>query len=66
MTEKKLRIRLVHSPIGHSVRQKRTVSSLGLRKMNQDVVRPDNPAIRGMLNKVQHLVQFEEIESPEA
>jgi large subunit ribosomal protein L30 len=65
MGAKKLRIKLVHSPIGHSMRQKRTVQSLGLRKMNQEVVRPDNEAIRGMLNKVAHLVEFEEIESSE-
>ncbi len=63
---KKLRIKLVHSPIGHSVRQKRTVQALGLRKLNQEVMRPDNAAIRGMIDKVIHLVEFEEIEAPEA
>jgi large subunit ribosomal protein L30 len=42
------------------------VKALGLRKMSQEVIRPDNAAIRGMLGKVEHLVEFEEIETPEA
>lgn len=62
----KLRIKLIHSPIGCSGRQKRTVQALGLRKLNQEVTRPDNVAIRGMLGKVAHLIEFEEIEAPEA
>lgn len=61
MSGKRLRITLTRSPIGHSVRQKRTVRALGLRKMHQVVERPDNAAIRGMLEKVKHLVEFEEI-----
>ena len=60
---KKLRIKLVRSPIGYSVRQKRTALGLGLRKMNQVVERPDNPAVRGMVNRISHLVQVEEIEA---
>ena len=59
---KMLRIRLVRSAIGYSVRQKQTVRALGLRKLNQVVERPDNPAVRGMVNKIPHLVQVEEIE----
>lgn len=60
---KKLRIKLVRSPIGYSIRQKRTVAALGLRKLNQTVVRPDNPAVRGMVNRISHLVKVEEIEA---
>ncbi len=60
---KKLRITLVRSPIGYSVRQKRTAIALGLRKIRQTVERPDNPAIRGMVGRISHLVQFEEIEA---
>ncbi len=60
---KKLRIKLVRSPIGYSIRQKRTVAALGLRKLNQTVVRPDNPAVRGMVNRISHLVQVEEIDA---
>ncbi|MGC9398968.1 MAG: 50S ribosomal protein L30 [Anaerolineae bacterium] len=65
MAAKKLRVKLVRSPIGHSWRQKRTVRALGLRKMHQEVIQPDNPAIRGMLAKVEHLVEVEEIATPE-
>lgn len=61
MEQGKLRITLVRSPIGTPKRQKRTVQALGLRKLNQTVERPDNPAVRGMLEKVAHLVEFEEI-----
>jgi large subunit ribosomal protein L30 len=59
-TTKMLRITLVKSPIGYSVRHKNTVRALGLRKMNQTVTQPDNPAVRGMLYKVNHLVVIEE------
>ncbi|HEY88608.1 MAG TPA: 50S ribosomal protein L30 [Thermoflexia bacterium] len=62
----RLKIKLVRSPIGYSVRQKRTVRALGLRKINQVVERPANDAIRGMIFKVSHLVQVEEIVNPAA
>ena len=57
-----LRIKLVKSPIGYSTRQKETVRALGLRRMNQVVEKADSPTIRGMLNKVSHLVEIEEVE----
>jgi large subunit ribosomal protein L30 len=60
---KKLRITLMRSPIGYSVRQKRTALALGLRKIRQIVERPDNPAVRGMVNRISHLVNVEEIEA---
>ena len=60
---KKLRITLVRSPIGYSVRQKRTASALGLSKIRQVVVRPDNQAVRGMVSRISHLVQVEEIKA---
>jgi large subunit ribosomal protein L30 len=60
---KKLRITLMRSPIGYSVRQKRTALALGLRKIRQIVERPDNPAVRGMVNRINHLVNVEEIEA---
>jgi large subunit ribosomal protein L30 len=59
---KRLRVKLVRSPIGYSVRQKRTVEALGLRKMQQTVEHPDNPAVRGMVERVIHLVEVEEVE----
>jgi large subunit ribosomal protein L30 len=57
----KLCITLVKSPIGYSRRQKGTVRALGLRRMNQSVVQEDNPVIRGMIFKVSHLVEVEEL-----
>ena len=39
-----------------------TLLSLGLRKIRQQVVRPDNPAVRGMIHKVRHLITVEEAE----
>jgi large subunit ribosomal protein L30 len=57
---KTLRITLVKSPIGYTKRQKGTVSALGLKRMNQTVEHQDSPVIRGMINKVSHLVQVEE------
>lgn len=56
-----LKITLVRSPIGYSKRQKRTVEALGLRRLNQSVLKPDNPAIRGMVRKISHLVTVEEV-----
>jgi large subunit ribosomal protein L30 len=58
--EKVVRVTLVRSPIGYSMRQKNTVRALGLRKMNQTVEHVDSPAFRGMVAKVQHLVLVEE------
>ncbi len=58
---KLLKITLVKSPIGYNRRQKETVKSLGLRRMSQSVVIGDAPQIRGMIAKVSHLVQVEEV-----
>jgi len=57
---KRLKITLVKSPIGYNKRQKGTVAALGLKKVNQTVEHDDNPVIRGMINKVSHLVSIEE------
>jgi large subunit ribosomal protein L30 len=57
-----LRIKLVKSPIGYSKRQRRTLQALGLRKLYSSVVQADTPAIRGMVAKVNHLVEVEEVE----
>jgi large subunit ribosomal protein L30 len=57
----RLRITLVRSTIGRPADQGRTVASLGLRKLNSTVERPDNPSIRGMVEKIHHLVRVEEI-----
>jgi len=58
--KKTIKITLVKSPIGYNDRQKGTVSALGLKKINQTVEHEDTPVIRGMIDKVAHLVQVEE------
>lgn len=63
MTKKTLKITLVRSTISSTQRQKDTAVSLGLRKMNRTVEQDDTPAIRGMINKISHLVSVEEVES---
>lgn len=60
---KKLEITLKRSLIGRPEDQRVTVKTLGLRKVNHTVVQEDNPAIRGMIKKVSHLVSVKEIEA---
>ncbi len=55
-----LKIKLVKSPICTPEKHKVVVRSLGLRKLNQVVERPDNPGIRGMVAKVPYLVKIGE------
>ena len=57
---KTLKVTWVKSTIGYSVRQKNTVRALGLRRLRQTVEHEDTPVIRGMINKVSHLVSVEE------
>ena len=57
MADKKLRIKLVRSLIGLSPRQEATVKSLGLRKMNHEVVHEDTETIRGMIAKAPHVLE---------
>lgn len=57
---KKLEVTLTRSVIGRPQDQKDTVKALGLRKVNQTVEQQDNAAIRGMINKVAHLVTVKE------
>ncbi|MFD2925218.1 MULTISPECIES: 50S ribosomal protein L30 [Halobacillus] len=58
---KKLEITLTRSVIGRPEDQRATVKALGLNKIRQSVVIEDNPAIRGMANKVSHLVSIKEV-----
>jgi large subunit ribosomal protein L30 len=62
MMAEKLEIRLVRSVIGGKPFQRKTVRALGLRKINSTVIQKDNPAIRGMVRAVQHLVEVKEID----
>lgn len=54
-----IKIKQVKSRINRPAVQKRTLDALGLKKLNQVVVKEDTPAILGMINKVRHLVEVE-------
>jgi len=55
-----LRITWIRSAIGYSVKHKKTIRALGLRRLHQTVEHTDGPALRGMLLKVSHMVEVEE------
>ena len=57
---KELHITLNKSVIGRTKVQKDTIQALGLKKINQTVVKQDNVATRGMINRVSHLITVEE------
>lgn len=57
----RLRITWIKSSIGYSQDQKATIKALGFRRLGESVEQPDNPPTRGMVHKVRHLVQVEEI-----
>jgi LSU ribosomal protein L30P len=57
----KLRITLVKSTIGAIPKHRATVKALGLTKLNKTVEKPDNAAVRGMIEQVKHMVKVEEI-----
>ena len=54
-----LRIRQVRSGIGYNEKQKATLKALGLGKIGRERRHPDNPQVRGMINKIPHLVAVE-------
>ena len=55
----RLRITWVKSDIGYAKDQRRTIAALGLKRMNRSVVHEDSLSVRGMVNKVRHLVKVE-------
>jgi large subunit ribosomal protein L30 len=59
-TDKSIRVTLVRSPIGYTKDQRATANALGLRRLHQTVEHKDSPAVRGMIQKIIHLVQVEE------
>jgi len=59
MAQKK--ITLVKSTIGSIPKHKKTVQALGLKKLNQTVIKEDNPATQGMIFAVKHLIKVEDI-----
>jgi large subunit ribosomal protein L30 len=56
----KLKIRQVRSATSRGAKQRGTIKALGLRRIGQEVVVDDKPEIRGMVEKVKHLVEVEE------
>jgi large subunit ribosomal protein L30 len=64
--ERYLLITQVRSLSGRPEKHRRTMEALGFRKHQQTIVQKDNPAIRGMLFQVRHLVEVEEIAEGEA
>ena len=56
-----VRITLRKSPVGYNKKVREVLRGLGLRKINSTTVRTDNPSIRGMIFKVKHLLEVEEI-----
>jgi large subunit ribosomal protein L30 len=61
MNGPRLRVTLVKSPTKFSERQKRTIRALGLKRMHQTVEHADGPVARGMVARVAHLVEVEEV-----
>jgi len=59
--ETKLRIKWVKSSIGYSQRQKATIKSLGFKRLGDTVEWEDDPVTRGMVHRVRHLVEVEEL-----
>ncbi|MEJ2747796.1 MAG: 50S ribosomal protein L30 [Anaerolineae bacterium] len=57
----KLKVTYKKSAIGYNEKQKRTIKALGFSKLNQTVEHEDTAVIRGMIGKVNHLVEVEEV-----
>jgi large subunit ribosomal protein L30 len=60
---KRLKITLKRSTISTRKRQRDTLTTLGLKRINDSVERDDSPSVRGMINKVSHLIEVEEVEA---
>ncbi|MDD5765470.1 MAG: 50S ribosomal protein L30 [Candidatus Marinimicrobia bacterium] len=56
-----LKITQIKSGIDYRARAKRTLEALGIHRMHQTVIHQDNPAIRGMVNSISHLLKIEEV-----
>ena len=59
--QKMLKITLVKSTIGAVPKHKKTVQSMGLRKLNKSIVLPDNDSTRGQIQQIRHLIKVEEV-----
>lgn len=58
----KLQITQIRGVVGEKPQMGRTLRGLGLRRIGQSVEQPDNPAIRGMVRTVRHLITVEEVD----
>ena len=64
MANKTIKVKQVASPIGRPAKQKAVLIGLGLNKMNKVVELEDTPSIRGMINKIPHLVKIVSVQKP--
>lgn len=62
MSMARLKVTQIRSGIGSKRNQRETLRTLGLKRINDEVVKEDRPEIRGMIATVTHLVKFEEVE----
>ena len=56
--EKTIKVKWKKSVIGRKADQKKTIQGLGFKRLNQTLILPDRPAIRGMIDRVSHLVDI--------
>lgn len=63
MSETRLKVTQIHSPIGRRGDQRATLIGLGLNKMRRTRTWPDTPEVRGRIDKVKHLVEVEKVEA---
>jgi len=61
----RIRISLTKSLIGRPEKQRRIIRALGLRRINQSVLHEDTPSVRGMINKIPHMLKVEEYKEGE-
>jgi large subunit ribosomal protein L30 len=66
IVDKKLKITMVKSYIGRPEKQRQILRGMGLGRLNKTVLLEDTPEIRGMINKVSHLVFMEEVKGKKA
>jgi large subunit ribosomal protein L30 len=59
---KKLKVTLQRSTVRRPLKQKRTVKAMGFHRLHETRLFPDNPATRGMINTVSHLVEWEQVD----
>ncbi len=62
LTTGRVRVKQVRSEIGHSAQMRLTLKAIGLRHHQAEVIKQDNPALRGQLKKVRHLVEVVPVE----